>query len=168
MVPDDSLRRYILECDLGNYYFYYLYIHVHFIKHVSFLYISEDLRDFIKCNVSFLCISKYPRDFIKCNASFLCILEYPHELHDVQQAKVELMLNQPIYVGFAILDLLKTLMHYFHYSNIKRMYADSTLLFINTDSLTYQIQTDNVYKDFYADKLFFNFLGTRRKSILQW
>ena len=86
MVPDDSLRGYILECDLGNYYFYYLYIHVHFIKHnVSFLYISENLRDFIKCNFSFLCISKYPRDLIKCNASFLCILEYPHELHDVQK-----------------------------------------------------------------------------------
>ena len=28
MVPDDSLRRYILECDLGK----YLYIHVYFMK----------------------------------------------------------------------------------------------------------------------------------------
>ena len=37
------------------------------------------------------------------------------------------------------------------------MYTDSTLLFINTDSLAYQIQTDNVYKDFYADKCFFKF-----------
>ena len=26
MVPDDSSRGYILECDLGKYYFYYLYI----------------------------------------------------------------------------------------------------------------------------------------------
>ena len=26
MIPDDSSRGYILECDLGKYYFYYLYI----------------------------------------------------------------------------------------------------------------------------------------------
>ena len=28
MIPDDSSRGYILECDLDKYYFYYLYIHV--------------------------------------------------------------------------------------------------------------------------------------------
>ena len=62
MVPDDSPRGYILECNLGKYH----YIHVYFIK----------------CNVSFLHISDYPRDFTKCNVSFLRISEYPHELHD--------------------------------------------------------------------------------------
>ena len=69
MIPDDSSRGYILECDLGKYYFYYLYIHVYFIK----------------CNVSFLYISEYPRDFTKCNVSFLCISEYPHELYDLHK-----------------------------------------------------------------------------------
>ena len=69
MVPDDSARGYILECDLSKYYFYYLYIQVYFIK----------------CNVSFLYISDCPRDFTKCNVSFLCISEYPHEFHDLQK-----------------------------------------------------------------------------------
>ena len=69
IIPDDSLREYISECDLGDYYFYYLYIHAFFIK----------------CNVSFLHISENPRDFIKCNVSFLCISEYPHELHDLHK-----------------------------------------------------------------------------------
>ena len=68
----------------------------------------------------------------------------------VERAKVELTLNRPIYVRFAILDLLKTLMYDFHYNYIKRKYPDSTLLFTDTDSLTYQIQMDNVYEDFYA------------------
>ena len=69
MVPDDSSREYILQCDLGKYYFYYLYIYVYFIKF----------------NVLFLCISEYPRDFINYNLSFLYISEYPHEFHDLHK-----------------------------------------------------------------------------------
>ena len=38
------------------------------------------------------------------------------------------------------------------------------LLFINTDSLTYQIQTDNVYEDFYIDKHLFDFSGYEKES----
>ena len=57
----------------------------------------------------------------------------------VERAKVELTLNQPIYVGFAILDLSKILMYDFHYSYIKGKYPGSALLFTDTDSFTYQI-----------------------------
>ena len=81
----------------------------------------------------------------------------------VERAKVELTLNRPIYVGFTILDLSKTLMHDFHYNCIKRKYPDS-LLFTDTDSLTYQIQTANVYEDFYADKHLFDFSGYEKES----
>ena len=38
------------------------------------------------------------------------------------------------------------------------------LLFTHTDSLTYQIQTYNVYEDFYADKHLFNFSGYEKES----
>ena len=82
----------------------------------------------------------------------------------VERAKVDLMLNRLIYVGFAILDLLKTLIYDFHYNYIKRKYPDSTLLFTDTDFLTYQIQTDNVYEDFYADKHLFDFSGYEKGS----
>ena len=64
MVPENNSRGYISECDLGKYHFYYVYIHV----------------NFIKWNNSFLCISDYLHDFIKWNVSFSCISEYPHEL----------------------------------------------------------------------------------------
>ena len=43
-------------------------------------------------------------------------------------------------------------------------YPDSTLLFTDTHSLTYQIQTDNVYEDFYADKHLFDFSGYENES----
>ena len=82
----------------------------------------------------------------------------------VKRAKVELTLNRPIYVEFAILDLSKTLMYDFHYSCIKRKYPDSSLLFTDTDSLTYQIQTDNMHEDFYEDKHLLDFSGYKRES----
>ena len=67
MIPDDSSRGYVSDCDLGNYYFYFPHIYVYFMN----------------CNVSLLCISENPLDLTKCNVSFLCISEYPHELHDL-------------------------------------------------------------------------------------
>ena len=82
----------------------------------------------------------------------------------VELAKVELTLNRPIYVRFAILDLSKTRMYDFHYNYIKQKYPDLVLLFTDTDSLMYQIQADNVYEDFYGDKNLFDFSEYEKES----
>ena len=55
-------------------------------------------------------------------------------------------------------------MYDFHYNYIKRKYPDLTLVFNYTDSLLYQIQTDDVYEYFYADKHLFNFWGYEKES----
>ena len=96
--------------------------------------------------------------------SFKQLKIFHENLVAVERAKVKLTLNRLMHVGFVILDLSKTLMHDFHSNYIKRKYPDSTLLFTDTDSLTYQIQTDNVYKDFYADKQLFDFSGYGKES----
>ena len=44
---------------------------------------------------------------------------FDENLVAVERAKVELTLNQPTYVGMAILDLSKMLMYDFHYKYIK-------------------------------------------------
>ena len=72
----------------------------------------------------------------------------------VHMKNTEVYFNKPVYVGQAILDLSKTLMFDFHYNYIKKKYKHKAeLLFTDTDSLMYQIYTDDFYKDISPDIL---------------
>ena len=68
------------------------------------------------------------------------------------------MLNKPAYNGLYILEFTKVLMYEFHYDYIKNKYSNnSRLLFTDTDSLMYEIKTEDVYEDFSNDKEMFGF-----------
>ena len=75
----------------------------------------------------------------------------------VHKVKETLTLNRAAYVGMCILDLSKMLMYDFHHNYIKKKYNNrSRLLFTDTDSLTYEIEAEDVYKDFWNDKDMFD------------
>ena len=77
---------------------------------------------------------------------------FGEDLVAVNMKKPSLYLNRPIYVGFTILDFSKIVMYDFHYNYIKRKYGDrATLLFTDTDSLCYEIKTDDIYQDMYQN-----------------
>ena len=64
--------------------------------------------------------------------------------------------DKPIYVGQAILHLSKTLTFDFHYNYILKKYpagasGEAQVLFADTDSLMYQIQSDDFYEDISED-----------------
>ena len=85
--------------------------------------------------------------------SFINYKIFNEDLVAVHKTKATLTLNRPAYVGMCILDLSKTLMYDFHYNYIKSKYGDKArLLFTDTDSLTYEIEADDVYQDFWKDK----------------
>ena len=82
---------------------------------------------------------------------------FNENLMAVHKIKETLTLNRPAYVGMCILDFSKTLMYDFHYNYIKKKYNDrAKLLFTDTDSLIYEIETVDAYKDFWTDKDMFD------------
>ena len=54
------------------------------------------------------------------------------------------------YVGFTVLELSKWLMYDLHYNFIKKKFG-AELLFTDTDSLIYEIKSENVYEDFISE-----------------
>ena len=77
---------------------------------------------------------------------------FSENLVAIHTKKPKLKFNKPVYLGMGILDISKTLMYDFHYNYIKRKYEDKAkLLFTDTDSLMYKIETEDFYKDISAD-----------------
>ena len=83
----------------------------------------------------------------------------------IHKNKVTLTLNKAAYVEMYILELSKVLMCEFHYNYIKIKYDNnSRLLFSVTDSLMYEIKTEDAYGDFSNDKEMFDFINYSTKS----
>ena len=85
--------------------------------------------------------------------NFISSKIFNENLVAVHNIKQKLCLNQPIYVGFSILDLSKYHMNNFHYGFIKNKYGtNAKLLFTDTDSLCYDITTKDFYQDMFDNK----------------
>jgi hypothetical protein len=70
------------------------------------------------------------------------------DLVAIMLSHASLKLDKPSYLGPAILDLAKLKLYEMHYNQIKKFYGrKATLLFTDTDSLMYEIETDDLYND---------------------
>ena len=89
------------------------------------------------------------KDFLKytCRATHITQKIFDKNHAAIHEIKPVLTLNKPIYVGFTDLKLSKELMYDFHYRFIKNHF-DAELLFTDTDSLTYELKSKDVYEGF--------------------
>ena len=109
----------------------------------------ENVRN--RVNVKLVTNKKALNKLVK-KANYKRISEFDENLVAVHMEKTTVKLNKPIYLGMTILDLSKTLMYEFHYDYVKPKWGDKAkLLFTDTDSLCYEIETDDVYKDIKND-----------------
>ena len=113
------------------------------------------LEDFLKLMNNGV-FGKTMENLMKSKPNFISQKIFSKNFVAIHQIKPVLILNKPIYLAFSILDLSKFLMYIFHYEYIKNRF-DAKLLFTDTDSLVYEIKTEDVYEDFYGDKNLFEF-----------
>ena len=103
-------------------------------------------------NISLIKDATKLNDFVK-KPNFIVQKNSTRNLVAVHTIKQKLYINQPIYVGFSILDLSKYHMYNFHYGFIKNRYvSDAKLPFSDRDSLCYDIETEDFYQDMYTCK----------------
>lgn len=74
---------------------------------------------------------------------------FGHDCVGVEYSKKKIKLCKPIYCGLQILDMSKTTMYEFHYERMMKAYGPERvkMLFTDTDSFAYEIETDDVYAD---------------------
>ena len=95
---------------------------------------------------------------VAAKPNFSSFTIFNKDLVAAQCLKTTIELNKPIFVGFAILDLSKILMYDFHYGYIKNKYgSDAQLCFTDTDSLLYDVKTEDIYSDMREDGHLFDF-----------
>ena len=94
------------------------------------------------------------KDYVKCisKPSFISQKIFSKNFVAIHEIKPVLILNKPTHVGCSILDLSKLLMYEFHYKDIKNKF-DAKLLFTDTDSLVYEIKTEDAMKIFIKTKI---------------
>ncbi|CAI6364063.1 unnamed protein product [Macrosiphum euphorbiae] len=80
--------------------------------------------------------------------TFKHVTSYSENLNAVALENKIITFDKPIYIGFAVLDISKTMMYDYHYNVMKKHYNDNIeLMYTDTDSLIYLIKTDDFYKD---------------------
>ena len=109
----------------------------------------ENVRNYI--DVKLVTNEKQTRKLI-CKPNFLHSNKLCDNLVAIHMGKTKVVSNKLIYVGMTVLDLSKMLMYKFHYEYIKPMNGGrAKLLFTDTESLMYEIKTDDFSKNISPD-----------------
>ena len=66
--------------------------------------------------------------------------------------KTQILMNKPVYLGFSVLDLSKTIRYKFWYDYVNPKYDENRkLYYMDTDSFIRHVKTDDIFKDTVKD-----------------
>ena len=94
---------------------------------------------------------KYLRTVMKPN--FKSGVLFGENLMGCEMGKIKVVMNKPVYLGQVILDLSKIIMYELHYDYMVPKYGleKLKLCYIDTDSMVYEIKTEDFYEDIADD-----------------
>ena len=99
-----------------------------------------------------LVITNERRDKLASEPNYHTTTQLSEKLIEIEMKKTVILMNKPIYLGQAILDISKTLMYEFRYDYTKQKYGDKAkLCYMDTDSFIILIKTEDFYKDIASD-----------------
>ena len=92
---------------------------------------------------------KYLKTVMKPN--FKSGVLFGDNLMGCEMGHIKVVMNKPVYLGQMILDLSKIVMYEFHYDYMKPKFKGPQLCYMDTDSLIYNIKTEDFYADITKD-----------------
>ena len=109
----------------------------------------ENVRN---CRVVKLVAKEERRKKLVSEPNYDSCKQFSDSLMAIEMRKTEVLMDNPIAVGQAILDISKTLTYEFWYDYLKPKYQDNIkLCYMDTDRFILQIQTDNFFNDIHND-----------------
>ena len=108
------------------------------------------------------------KDYLKCTSkpNYMSYKVFEKNLVAIRKGKLALKLNKPVYIRMNILELSKVLVYRFHYDYIKNKFDNkSKPLLTDTDSLMYEIKTEDVFEGFSSNKEMFDSVIIRLSQI---
>ena len=88
------------------------------------------------------------RNYLVSEPNYHTTKIFTENLLAIEIGKTKILMNEPVYLGFSILELSKILMHEFWYDYVKPKYGKKAkYCYMDTDSFIVYVKTDDIDKD---------------------
>lgn len=117
----------------------------------------ENLRDHVDIKLKNKWDGRYGVKVLIAKPNFKKRTIFSENLVAIEMERTEIFMNKPIIIGASILEISKIKMYSFHYDYMKPKFNDNCqILYTDTDSFIYNINTENFYECMKNDSEYFD------------